>query len=182
MVCKCWWQTKVFFFFFFFFVVVFMQAMMHWICWEMTSESVVLMMQAAEENRMLSVFQWSSVSRRLRQAACLSRVSTCDSRPPVWDASGRWGLCLYRFVCTPSKLAVVLHPPPPPSPARNSSSSSTLPVQTPTITLARYISWSAYGWKPTLNPCFFLWVFCHMSVSGCPCPGIVNKPLLPCGV
>ena len=163
MVCKCWWQTKDFFFLLFFFLF-YMQAMVHWVCWETTSESVVLMMQAVEENRRLSVFQWSSVSRRLRQAACLSRVLTCDSRPPVSDSSGRWGLCLYRFVCTPSKLAVVLFPPELGSFFHLTSTDSDHYTGKIYIVIGVWL-------ETHIKPMFFLWVFFffffHMSVSGC---------------
>ena len=44
-----------------------------------------------------------------RQLVC-HRFPTCGSRPIVSDAPGRWRLSLFRFVCTPNKLAAVLPP------------------------------------------------------------------------
>ena len=96
---------------------------------------------------------------------------TCDSRPPVSDASGRWELCLYRFVCTPSKLAVVLSP-------RNSGSFSTLPVQTPTITQARYIV-IGVRLETHIKPMFFscdFFAICRFRFAMC--PGMANLPHL----
>ena len=59
----------------------------------------------------LSFWQlFSGIIHRQVNATCLSRVSTYDSRPLVSDASDRWRLNLFRFVCTPNKLAVVLPP------------------------------------------------------------------------
>ena len=159
----------------FFCVCFFMQAMVHWVCWETASEKVVLMMQAAEENRRLSVFQWSSAPRRLRQAACLSRVSTCDSRPPVSDASGRRGLCLYRFVCTPSKLAVVLpsNPPPPELEVFFHLTTTDSDHYTGTIYIVIGV-WLETHIKPMFFSCEFFAI--------CRFRGVVNLPLLPCGV
>ena len=63
------------------------------------------------------------------RAACLSRVSTCDSRPLVSDDLGRRYHVCFGSVCKPSKPAVVLSPGTP----------VLLPhkIQTPNETLAR---------------------------------------------
>ena len=130
------------------------------------------MMQAVEENRRLSVFQRSSVFRRFRQAACLSRFSTCDSRPSVSDASGRWGLCLYRFGCTPSKLAWFFPP-------------GTRVLLPPYQYRLRPLHWyDIYrDRKPTLNPCFWgFFFFAICRFRGVSCPDMVKLSLLPCGV
>ena len=82
------------------------------------------MMQAAEEN---VTFQRSSVPLHRPEAACLPRVSTCDSRPLVSDALGlRDCVCFCSDYIT-SEPAVVLSPGTP-VPHK---------IQTPNVTLAR---------------------------------------------
>ena len=61
------------------------------------------------------------------RAACLSRVSTCDSRPLVSDALGLRDYVCFSSDCIPSKPAVVLSPGTP-VPHK---------IQTPNVTLAQ---------------------------------------------
>ena len=68
------------------------------------------MMQAAEKKSIPGFFNEAVyLTGKLRQLVCHG-FPTYGSRPLVSDASGRWRLCLFRYVCTPSKLAAVLSP------------------------------------------------------------------------
>ena len=68
------------------------------------------MMQAAEKKSIPGFFNEAVYPiGKLRQLVCHG-FPTYGSRPLVSDASGRWRLCLFRYVCTPSKLAAVLSP------------------------------------------------------------------------
>ena len=68
------------------------------------------MMQAAEKKSIPGFFNEAVYpTGKLRQLVCHG-FPTYGSRPLVSDASGRWRLCLFRYVCTPSKLAAVLSP------------------------------------------------------------------------
>ena len=77
---------------------------------ERLSESFLLMMQAAEKKSIPGFFNEAVYpTGKPRQLVCHG-FPTYGCRPLVSDASGRWRLCLFRYVCTPSKLAVVLSP------------------------------------------------------------------------
>ena len=68
------------------------------------------MMQAVEKKSMPGFFDEAVYTAgKSRQLVC-HRFPTCGSRPIVSDAPGRWRLSLFRFVCTPNKLAAVLPP------------------------------------------------------------------------
>ena len=68
------------------------------------------MTQAAEKKSIPGFFNEAVYpTGKLWQLVCHG-FPTYGSRPPVSDASGRWRLCLFRYVCTPSKLAAVLSP------------------------------------------------------------------------
>ena len=70
------------------------------------------MMQAAEKKSIPLTRLFNEAvypAGKLRQLVCHG-FPTYGSRPLVSDASGRWRLCLFRYVCTTSKLAAVLSP------------------------------------------------------------------------
>ena len=118
------------------------------------------MMQAAEKKSTPGFFNEAVYpTGKLRQLVC-HWFPTYGSRPPVLDASGRWRLCLFRYVCTPSKLAAVLSPgtrvllP-------HLSTGSGRYTDTTTIRDQRTVR------KLTLNPLVFWEFFDRMVVSGC---------------
>ena len=88
------------------------------------STAALFMMQNAEEG---FDFQWCSVSHQCHKAACLSKVLTCDIRPPVSDALGRRDQVYIGSICVLSRRTMVLFP----------GTSVLLPhqIQTPTVTL-----------------------------------------------
>ena len=66
------------------------------------------MVQDAEKKSIPGFFNEAVYpTSKLRQLVCHG-FPTYGSRPLVSDASGRWRLCLFWYVCTPSKLAAVL--------------------------------------------------------------------------
>ena len=68
------------------------------------------MMQAAEKKSVQGFFNEAVYPTGKLKQLVFHGFPTCGSRPLVSDASGRWRLSLFRFVCTPSKLAAVLSP------------------------------------------------------------------------
>ena len=118
------------------------------------------MMQAAEKKSIPGFFNEAVYpTGKLRQLVCHG-FPTYGSRPLVSDASGKWRLCLFRYVCTPSKLAAVLSPgtrvllP-------HLSTGSDRYTDTTTIRDQRTVR------KLTLNPLVFWEFFDRMVVSGC---------------
>ena len=100
---------------------------------------------------------------KLRQLVCHG-FPTYGSRPPVSDASGRWRLCLFRYVCTLSKLAAVLSPGTRvllPHLSTGSDRYIYMYTDTTTIRDQRTVR------KLTLNPLVFWEFFDRMVVSGC---------------
>ena len=72
--------------------------------------ALLLMMQAAEKKSISGFFNEAVYpTGKLRQLVCHG-FPTSGSRPLVSDASGRWRLSLFRYVCTLSKLAAFLTP------------------------------------------------------------------------
>ena len=68
------------------------------------------MMQAVENKPMFGFFDEAVYPYgKSRQLVCHG-LSTCGSIPLVSDASSRWRLSLFRYVCTPNKLVAVLPP------------------------------------------------------------------------
>ena len=105
-----------------------------------------------------------------RQLVC-HRFPTCGNRPIVSDAPGRCRLSLSRFVCTPSKLAVVL----PPGTRALLQHSSTDPDRYAGMI---YIRDQRTVQKLTLKPSSILGVFWPCDGLGVSCVQLVaNSPL-----
>ena len=120
----------------------------------------LLMTQAAENKPMPGFFDEAVYPNgKSRQLVCHG-FSICGSRPIVSDASGRWRLSLFLYVCTPNKLAAVL-PPDTRTLLPHSSTGSNRYTGTTTIRDQRTVQ------KLTLNPYSFLGVFDRVMVSGC---------------
>ena len=118
------------------------------------------MMQAAEKKSMPGFFDEAVYpAGKSRQLVC-HRFPTCGSRPIVSDAPGRWRLSLFRFVCTPNKLAAVL----PPGTRDLLPHSST---GSDRYTGMIYIRDQRTVRKLTLNPSSFWEFFDLVMVSGC---------------
>ena len=103
----------------------------------------------------------------------MSRVSTCNSRPPISDASGRSRQYLYWFICTPSKPAVVLSP---------GTRVLLPPYQYRVLPLHWHDMYRDRHMVGNLHLTTYCEFFDICRFRGVSYPGMINLPLLLCGM